>query len=60
MGFSRQEYCSGLPLPSPGDLPNPEVEPESSVLQADSYCFSHQGSPFMDYSLIYLVIQMLG
>ena len=29
MGFSRQEYWSGLPFPSPGDLPNPEIEPRS-------------------------------
>ena len=29
MGFSRQEYCSGLPFPSPGDLPNPGIEPRS-------------------------------
>ena len=29
MGFSRQEYCSGLPCPLPGDLPNPGVEPVS-------------------------------
>ena len=36
MGFSRQEYWSGLPFPSPGDLPNPEIEPGSSTLQADS------------------------
>ena len=36
MGFSRQEYWSGLPWPSPGDLPDPETEPRSSVLQADS------------------------
>ena len=34
MGFSRQEYCSGLPFPSPGDLPNPGIEPRFSVLQA--------------------------
>ena len=32
MGFSRQEYWSGLPFPSPGDLPNPGIEPASSVL----------------------------
>ena len=31
MGFSRQQYWSGLPFPSPGDLPDPETEPESSV-----------------------------
>ena len=36
MGFSRQEYWSGLPFPSPGDLPNPETEPRSPALQADS------------------------
>ena len=34
MGFSRQEYWSGLPLPSPGDLPNPGIEPRSPALQA--------------------------
>ena len=32
MGFSRQEYWSGLPLPSPGSLPNPEIEPRSLTL----------------------------
>ena len=36
MGFSRQEYWSGLPLPSPGDLPNPGIKPQSPTLQADS------------------------
>ena len=36
VGFSRQEYWSGLPFPSPGDLPNPGVEPGSPALQADS------------------------
>ena len=36
MGFSRQEYWSGLPFPSPGDLPDPEIEPQSPALQADS------------------------
>ena len=36
MGFSRQEYWSGLPFPSPGDLPNPGIEPRSSVLQTDA------------------------
>ena len=35
MGFSRQEYWSGLPFPSPGDLPNPGIEPGSPALQAD-------------------------
>ena len=36
MGFSRQEYWSGLPFPSPGDLPNPGIEPGSSASQADA------------------------
>ena len=36
MGFSRQGYWSGLPLPSPGDLPHPGTEPQSPALQADS------------------------
>ena len=36
MAFSRQEYWSGLPFPSPGDLPNPGIEPSSPTLQADA------------------------
>ena len=47
MGFSRQEYWSGLPCPSPGDLPNLGTEPMSPVppaLQADSLALSHWGN----------------
>jgi len=36
MGLSRQESWSGLPFPSPGDLPDPEIEPRSPSLQADA------------------------
>ena len=36
LGFSRQEYWNGLPFPSPGDLPNPGIDPVSPVLQADA------------------------
>ena len=36
MGFSRQECWSGLPFPSPGDLPNPRIEPRSPALEADA------------------------
>ena len=36
IGFSRQEYWSGLPFPSPGDLPEPGIKPRSPALQADS------------------------
>ena len=43
MGFSRQEYWSRLPFPSPRDLPDPEREPRSSALQADSLPAEPQG-----------------
>ena len=36
MEFSRQEYCSGLPFPSPGDLPYPGIKPRSPALQVGS------------------------
>ena len=36
MGFSRQEYWSGLPFPSPEDLPDPGIEPGSTALKADA------------------------
>ena len=42
-GFSRQEYWSGLPFPSPGDLPDPGIEPRSNALWADSL-LSYEGS----------------
>ena len=41
-----QGYWSGLPFPSPGDLPNQGIKPGSSALQADSLQTSYQGSPF--------------
>jgi len=36
MGFSRQEYWSGLPFPSPGNLPDPRIKPRSPASQADA------------------------
>ena len=45
MEFSRQEYWSGLPFPSPGDLPHPGIETESPTLQGILYQLSYQGSP---------------
>ena len=45
MGFSRQEYWSGLPFPSPEDLPDPGIEPWSPALQADSLPLELYGSP---------------
>ena len=49
MEFSRQEYWSGVPFPSPGDLPDPGIEPRSSALQADFHRLNHQGSPLDRY-----------
>ena len=45
VGFSRQEYWSGVPFPSPGNLPNPWIKPVSPVLQVDSLPLSNLGSP---------------
>ena len=58
MGFSRQEYCSGLPCPPSGHLPNPGIEPGSPTLQAEIYHLSHQGSP-RRLSILTAVIQGL-
>ena len=45
MGFSRQEYWSGLPCPPSGDLPNPGIKPTSAALQADSLPSEPPGKP---------------
>ena len=50
MGFSRQEYWSGLPCPPPGDLPKPGIEaasPATHALQVDPLLLSQPGSPQM-------------
>ena len=52
MGFSRQEYWSGLPFPSPGDLPDPGIEPRFPALEADTLT-SEQG-------FVFRVAQILG
>ena len=44
MGFSRQEYWSGLPFPSPGNLPDPGIEPRSPALSTDTLTSEPQGS----------------
>ena len=56
MGFSRQEYWSGLPSPSPGDLPDPAIEPESPALQADSLPLIHRGRLYIIHIQMYNVI----
>ena len=53
MEFSMQEYWSGLPCPSPGDLLNPGIEPGSPALQADSLLTEPPGKPFL-YCVFYL------
>ena len=68
MGFSRQEYWSGLPFPSPGNLPNPGIKPGSPALQTDALLSEPPGKPY--YSLVKcksklqggtpLVVQCLG
>ena len=45
MGFPRQEYWSGLPFPSPGDLPDAGIEPRSPALQADTLPSEPPGKP---------------
>ena len=45
MGFSRQEYWSGLPFPSPRDLPNPGIKPGSPEFQADALPSEPPGKP---------------
>ena len=50
MGFSRQEYWSGFPFPSPGDLPHPGIQPGSAALQADALPSEPPGKPHELYS----------
>ena len=45
MGFSRQEYWSGMPLLSPGDLTDPGIKPRSPTLEADALTSELQGKP---------------
>ena len=45
MEFSRQEYWSGLPFPSPGDLPDPGIKPGSPALRADALPSEPPGNP---------------
>ena len=47
MEFSKQEYWNGLAFPTPGDLPDPEIEPGSPALQADSFPIEPPGKPLI-------------
>ena len=52
MGFSRQEYWSGLPWPSPGDLPNPGIKPGSPALQADALSSEPPGRGYKPHLIL--------
>ena len=62
MGFSRQQYWSGLPITSPGDLPHPEIKPGSSALQVDSLSTEPPGKPLKPRStpIAVFVVQLLS
>ena len=55
MGFSRQEYWSGLPFPSSGDLPDPRIKLSSPALQADSLTSELPGKPIVCI-YVYIVV----
>ena len=58
MGSSRQEYWSGLPFPSPGDLPDPGIEPGYPTLEADTLTSEPPGKPKLDYCTLNFGIQL--
>ena len=51
MRFPRQDYWSGLPFPSPGDLPSPEIEPTSPALEGRFFTPELPGKPTIEYNL---------
>ena len=58
MAFSRQEYWSALPCPSPGDLSDPGIEPTSPALQADSLPLSQWGSSIFGIKILSIHLLM--
>ena len=59
MGLSRQGYWSGLPFPSPGDLPHPGIKlvfPVAPALQMNSLLLSHLGSPSMNVNFLLIIL----
>ena len=52
IGFSRQEYWSGLPCPSRGDLPDPGMEPVSSALPGGFFTAKPPGKPLLDHMVV--------
>ena len=61
MRFSRQEYRSGLPFPSPGDLPDPGIEPASPILQVDSLpSETLRGHTYTEKKKVIVSVQLLS
>ena len=60
MEFSRQEYWSGLPFPSPGNLPDPGIEPRSPLLQTDALLSELPGKPIYTYKIDYDIKRLSG
>ena len=60
MGFSRRECWSGLPFPSPGDLPDPGIEPGSPALQTDALPSEPPGKPLKLVSVYQMLITCVG
>ena len=58
MEFSRQEHWSGLPFPSPGDLPHPGIKPKSPALQADSLLSDLPEAPFIIVNINFLTAKL--
>ena len=56
MGFLRQEYWSGLPFHSPGDLPDPGIEPTSLALQVDSSPLRHLTLSRVPCATLYILV----
>ena len=60
MRFSRQGYWSGLLFPSPGDLPNPGIEPKSPALQAEPLLTELQGKALIYGNKLYMCMVCVG
>ena len=60
MEFSRQEYWSGLPFPSPGDFPEPVIEPASPALSGGFFTIEPSEKPSLNISYYYYIFSVLA
>ena len=58
MGFTRQEYWSGLPFPFPGDLLDPGIEPRSPALQLGALLLEPSGKPVLNYRVVDIFVRV--